>query len=41
MKAVVKIDQLMFSWDGHLPCIQIPTFELSHAEALFIKGPFG
>ncbi|MAY40902.1 MULTISPECIES: ABC transporter ATP-binding protein [unclassified Neptuniibacter] len=41
MKAVVKIDQLVFSWDGHLPCIQIPAFELSHAEALFIKGPSG
>lgn len=38
---VVSLRDLVFSWDGRVPVLDIPTFDVAAGEALFVKGPSG
>lgn len=41
MNALITINHLEFAWPGQAPLLQIPHFELTKGESVFIKGPSG
>ncbi|WP_341521402.1 ABC transporter ATP-binding protein [Pseudomonas sp. G.S.17] len=38
---LIELSDLGFSWPGHAPLLDIPTFRLEPGETLFLKGPSG
>ena len=41
MEAAVSIKDLVFSWDGAVPLLDIKDLQIGHGERVFLHGPSG
>jgi putative ABC transport system ATP-binding protein len=40
-QAVIALEDVVYAWPGHEPCLDIPRFELMPGERVFLHGPSG